>query len=136
MCADLRVLFSSSLPALCVVPSQNGLHNGWFSQPSIVVVSVLGVWGAACASWHCSQTLRTHISKQLLTKIKIRLSCTAHKYFQILGTSPQNCSHSTQVTHGGSDLIYSQEPLFRVRSLSLSGPQFLLSYLEVMMPPL
>lgn len=55
----------ASFPALSFVLSQNGLCDGWFSQTPIVAVSVLGVWGAACASWRCSYTLRTHISKQL-----------------------------------------------------------------------
>lgn len=88
-----------SFPALSFVLSQDGLCDGWFVQHSIVVVSVLGVWRAGHASWHCSQTLRTHSSKQLLTKKKKKKAGLA---VQLVNNSryraagPQNGSHGTR----------------------------------------
>lgn len=116
-----------SFLVLSFVLSQDGLCDGWFVQPSIVVVSVLGVWRAGCASWHCSQTLRTHSSKQLLTKNKkagLAVQLVNNSRYRAAG--PQNGSHGTRGPWG-SHLTCSQEPLFRVRSLSLFRPRFVLS---------
>lgn len=118
-----------SFPALSFVLSRDGLCDGWFVQPSIVVVSVLGVWRAGCASWRCSRTLRTHSSKQLLPKKKAGLAVQLVNNSRYQAAGPQNGSHGTRGP-SGSHLTCSQEPLFRVKSLSLFRPQFVLSVIR------
>lgn len=101
----------ASFPALSFVLSQNGLCDGWFFQPPIVAVSVLGVWGAACASWRCSHTLRTHSSKQLPKKAGVAAQLISTSRYR--ATSPKNCSHGTPGPWG-SHQTCSQEPVSRV----------------------